>query len=138
LRTILAALLGLTLGMHCWAGAKPKPTWNTGMVLDSTSSRTYMPTGATTQVIQETQLRIAGLEYEYVVNDPLIKIVGNPLDGSVDESLARSAANRWHGCRFIVGGNALYWQEGAKLHVLDEDGKECKLDIVRQERIKKP
>ena len=82
--------------------------------------------------IQETELLIVGVEYEYVINDFVLKSVGNPLHGS----LTRAMANRGHGCRFIVGDFALYYQEGAKLHVLDEDGKECKLDIVRQQRIK--
>jgi hypothetical protein len=85
-------------------------------------------------VIQDTQLLIVGVEYEYVVDDPVIKSVGNPLHGS----LGRAIANRGQGCRFIIGGFALYWQEGSKLHVLDEDAKECKLDIVRQVLIKKP
>jgi hypothetical protein len=85
-------------------------------------------------VIQDTQLLIIGLQYEYVVDDPVIKSVGNPIHGS----LGRAIANRGHGCRFVIGEDALYWQEGPKLHVLDADGKECKLDIVRQEQIGKP
>jgi hypothetical protein len=94
-------------------------------------------TAATTvhhEVIQDTQLLLVGLQYEYVIDDPVLKSVGNPVQGS----LGRAIANRGHGCRFVIGEDALYWQEGPKLHVLDADGKECKLDIVRQTRIGKP
>lgn len=31
----------------------------------------------------------------------------------------------------------MYWQEKARLHVIDADGKECKVDVLRQERLKK-
>jgi hypothetical protein len=162
--------LGLAISVHCWA-KDDKRVWNTGTVLDSASSRTYLTTGATTQssattsgsatavsngamttasgvattnqttttaihhtVVQDTQLLIVGVDYEYVVDDPVLRSVGNPLHGS----LTRAIANRGHGCRFVIGEYALYWQDGSRLHLLDRDGKECKLDIVRQERINKP
>jgi hypothetical protein len=84
-------------------------------------------------VIQDTQLLIIGLEYEYVVDDPVVKSVGNPIHGS----LGRAIANRGHGCRFVIGEDTHYWQDGPKLHFLDADGKKCTLDILRQERISK-
>ncbi len=170
MKTAATALLGLALSANCWAKDN-KPVWNTGKVLDSAMSRTYVTTGASTQssatttgtamavssgptttasgvattnqtatttvhhaVIQDTQLLIVGLPYEYVIDDPVLKSVGNPVHGS----LGRAIANRGHGCRFVIGEDALYWQEGPKLHVLDADGKQCKLDIVRQTRINKP
>jgi hypothetical protein len=43
-------------------------------------------------------------------------------------------ANRRHGCRFIVGDNVKYSQEKGDLWVLDADGKEFKVPILRQER----
>jgi len=110
---------------------------SSGPTTTATGVATTNQTATTTvhhAVIQDTQLLIIGLQYEYVVDDPVLKSVGNPVQGS----LGRAIANRGQGCRFVIGEDALYWQEGPKLHVLDADGKECKLDIVRQERISKP
>ena len=49
--------------------------------------------------------------------------------------LTNAIANRKHGCRFIIGDQAKYAQEKNYLYVLDADGKECTLDITRQERV---
>lgn len=37
---------------------------------------------------------------------------------------------------FIVGDDIKYWQEKAVLHIVDVDGKQCKVDVLRQERLK--
>ncbi len=81
-------------------------------------------------IVQDTELMIAGKDYAYVIHDPVAKPVGLPTRGIV----TRAIENRGHGCRFVVGDEVKYYQEKAKLHVLDADGKECKLDILRQER----
>jgi hypothetical protein len=81
--------------------------------------------------IQSTQLMIIGDEYVYVVEDNVEKAVGSALRGS----LARAIANRKHGCRYVVGDPIDYAQEKSHLYVRDDDGKECKLDIVRQARL---
>jgi hypothetical protein len=81
--------------------------------------------------IQSTQLLIVGDEYAYVVEDNLEKAVGPALRGS----LTRAIANRKHGCRYIVGDAIEYAQDKGNLYVRDTDGKECKLDIIRQERL---
>jgi hypothetical protein len=136
--------------------------WKTGKVLDSQSTRRLMETGmsstATTNgavtgtntdntvnattttnshvhymAIQDTQLLIAGDGYSYVVDDSVAKSVGLPTHAIV----TRSIMNRKHGCRFIIGDDVRYAQEKSKLFVLDADGKECKLDIVRQERVQR-
>jgi hypothetical protein len=105
----------------------------------TTASATATTNGTATTtihhaVIQDTQLLIVGLEYEYVVDDPVVKSVGNPIHGS----LGRAIANRGHGCRFVIGEDIHYWQDGPKLRLLDADGKKCTLDILRQERVSKP
>jgi hypothetical protein len=41
--------------------------------------------------------------------------------------------NRHHGCRFIVGEDIKYAQEKGYLWVLDPDGRECKIPIMRQQ-----
>ena len=82
-------------------------------------------------VIQDTQLLIVGEQYAYVVNDSVSKSVGLPTHGIVK----RAIMNRKHGCRFVVGDNVRYSQDRTKLYVLDADGKECKLDIARQQRL---
>jgi hypothetical protein len=76
--------------------------------------------------VRETELLIVGADYAYVIEDPFA--VSGPL-------LKRAITNRKHGCRFIIGEDIKYVQDKGKLIVLDPDGKECKLDIVKQERV---
>ncbi len=82
-------------------------------------------------VFQDNQIVIRGGEYIYAVDDLSLKAVGIPTQGL----LARAIANRKHGCRMVVGDSIQYEQAKNKLFVQDADGKVCKLDIVRQERI---
>jgi len=122
--------------------------WKMGRVLDSTAAKTYVVSSATTtdteagtgetqvrnMAIQTTQLVIVGNQYAYLIDDSVQKAVGLDLQGS----LRRAIANRKHGCRYIVGDSIQYAQEKSSLYVRDADGKECKLDIVRQERLQTP
>lgn len=147
-------------GVVCAFAAKDR-NWNVGKVLDSQSARTYVQTGASTTAsttatvspdygsgstvnahtdsetkiheiaIQDTQLLIVGKEYAYVVNDSVSKSLGLPTHGIV----TRAIMNRKHGCRFVIGDDVRYSQDKSKLYVLDADGKECKLDILRQQRL---
>jgi hypothetical protein len=143
----LNKLVVLLVSASCCIAGK-EHDWQTGTVLDSESGRTYLQTRATTTAtaygstanantridhtaIQDTQLWIVGKEYTYVVDDSVQKAVGLPTHGII----TRSIANRKHGCRFVVGDEIKYAQEKGKLFAIDADGRECKLDIVRQERL---
>jgi hypothetical protein len=68
---------------------------------------------------------VVGDDYVYTVQDSIQK--GGGL-------LTRALANRKRGCRFIVGEEIQYAQDKGNLSVLDADGKECKLQIIRQEK----
>jgi hypothetical protein len=136
-------------------------TWETGKVLDSKSSKSSFTAGATTytngnatatatsfgdtatatgqsqstsntviyrMTIRDTELAIVGKDYGYIIEDS--RVTSGPL-------LRRAIANHHHGCRFIVGDDVRYSQDKAKLYVMDADGKACKLDIVRQERLQR-
>jgi hypothetical protein len=154
------ALIGILLLFVCPLLAKDRD-WQVGKVLDSQSARTYVQSGTTTSTttsgtlspdygagstlsanataetrihelaIQDTQILIVGKEYAYVVDDSVAKSVGLPTHGIV----TRAILNRKHGCRFVIGDSIRYSQDKSKLYVLDPDGKTCKLDIVRQERL---
>ena len=76
--------------------------------------------------IRETELLVLSSDYAYVIEDPFA--TSGPL-------LRRAITNRKHGCRFVIGEDIKYVQEKDKLIVLDPDGKECRLDIVKQERV---
>jgi len=136
-----------------WAAT---PDWKIGKVLDSTAAKTYFETGSTseasgtiiggdlevssktkvqTRTILATQLLIVGAEFAYTINDTRVRNSGG---GILPDLIGNSVANRHHGCRFIVGDNVKYYQEKAELHVIDADGKECKTEILRQERVTKP
>ncbi len=68
---------------------------------------------------------IPGSDYIYTAQDSI------PSGG-----LLTTMANPKHGCRFIVGDEIKYDQDTdtRSPYALDADGKECELDIVRQER----
>jgi hypothetical protein len=99
--------------------------------LNATTTASSQSQGTTNTVIhhmtiRDTELLIMGADYAYVIEDPYT--VSGPL-------LRRAITNHKHGCRFIIGEDIKYVQEKGKLIVLDPDGKECKLDIVKQERV---
>jgi hypothetical protein len=103
--------------------------WQPGMVSDLQSDQqptTGKPLNHVT--IRESEIRIIGKDYEYLAYDGTSAQTG---------LLTRSIANRKHNCRFIVNDTVKYAQEKKSLYVIDADGKECKLDILRQERISK-
>lgn len=142
---IVSALLALAVTIL--AGDK-EHDWKTGKVLDSQLAKSWVPVGETTVSsttettgvsttridfanIRDNQLVIIGDEFAYVVEDTRVS-GGHGLVGIT----AHAIANRKHGCRFIVGDDVKYWQDRAILHVVDADGKECKADVIRQERIK--
>lgn len=145
----LQAIL-LMLSFAASADAKKEIDWATGKVLDSHAAKTYVDSGASTNTtttssttttsqtrinamaIQETQLLIVGDEYAYLISDSVAKPVGFPTHGIV----TRTIMNHGHGCRFVVGDDIKYYQEKSILHIIDADGKKCKLDILRQERLK--
>jgi hypothetical protein len=117
------------------APKKPPPTWLVGKVMDSQAAKTRAGIAATTEAIptiNDTQLMILGDEFAYVIEDT--RVSGST---SLLGLAGRAVSNRHHGCRFIVGDDIKYWQERAILHVLDTDGKECKAEVLRQERLKK-
>lgn len=100
------------------------PDYGAGSTLDAQTTATST---ATTRVryITTNEVTVIGESYVYQLQDPMRR--GGGL-------LTNAIANRKHGCRFIVGADVQYAQEKGKLYVLDADGKECKLDIARQEK----
>lgn len=76
---------------------------------------------------------ILGNDFAYVIEDS--RVTGKTSLIGITE---RAISNRHHGCPFIVGDNAKYFQEKAILHILDADGKECKVEVLRQERLQAP
>jgi hypothetical protein len=75
--------------------------------------------------IQASELVLVSDGFLYIVQDERRR--GGPL-------LETMIANHRHGCRFVVGDDVKYAQEKGSLWVLDADGKECKVAILRQER----
>ncbi len=82
--------------------------------------------------IRDTQLLIVNEEFAYVVSDTRTQ-TGGPIARA---AIVNAVSNRHHGCRFIVGDNVKFYQDKAILHVIDADGKECKVEVLRQERLK--
>ena len=103
-------------------------TDTTGTAL--TSGETTSSTTIAFANIRDNQLVILGIEFAYIVEDTRVS------GGTVLGAAVQAIKNRKHGCRFIVGDDVKFWQDKAILHVIDADGKECKVDILRQERLK--
>lgn len=129
--------------------AKKVPEWKTGKVLDSEKAKSTVVTGSTSETsgdasssttdtkvrtidIRTTQVVIVGEEFAYIVND-----TRNGGSGNIYTAIGHAVANRKHGCRYIIGDQVKYYQDKGTLHVIDADGKECKTEIMRQERLKK-
>jgi hypothetical protein len=101
----------------------------TGSYSGTTTAHETSETQIHSMTIQDTQLLIVADDFLYVVNDTVLKGIG--LNGS----LARAIANRKHGCHVIIGDPVQYSQDKATLYLKDVDGKECKMEIMRQERV---
>lgn len=101
---------------------------NSSTVLSGTATATgqsISSTAITGVAVQSNELMIVADKYFYVIRDSRSYIPG--------ALLMNALANRKHGCRFIVGEDIKYSQEKGYLWVLDPDGKECKIPILRQQ-----
>jgi hypothetical protein len=134
------------------SGAK-NHDWKTGRVLDSATAKTYVASGATTNstattqgnttdgtshttiqtmAIRDTQLLVVSDEFAYIINDTRTQGGFSSVSGAIGHAIS----GRHHGCRFIVGDSVKFYQDKAILHVIDVDGKECKAEVLRQERVR--
>jgi hypothetical protein len=161
MRCLCTVLFAILLAAPGICAKKEVRDWKTGRVLDSHLAKSSVATGSTTNTngtatvnasdtsatvsgqstsstridfadIRDNQLVILGDEFAYVVEDT--RVSGGHGLLSIT---AHAISNRKHGCRFIVGDNVEYSQTKGTLYILDADQKECKLDILRQERLKK-
>lgn len=135
------------------SSAPKNAAWKTGKILDSATAKTYVQSGATTtttvtaagnsadatsrttiqnMAIRDTQLMIVSDEFAYVVEDT--RTQGGFTN--VHSAVIHAVSGRHHGCRFIVGDSVKFYQDKSILHVVDADGKECKTEVLRQERLK--
>jgi hypothetical protein len=147
-------LCGLTLSLLALAANKNRD-WRIGKVADSAvTTREYTKSATTTATttgtispdygagstvrstttantvvrhveIDTNKLIVVGADYIYTVQD------STQHGGGL---LTTALANRKHGCRFILGDDIKYAQDKRNLYVLDADGRECRLNIVRQEK----
>jgi hypothetical protein len=122
------------------------------LILDSTTFHKEVTVGATTRTesssiadasqskttttvdrvpIAANQIVIAGEGFTYIVEDsqvnPAVGIIGAIASDHPRTAPARPAF------RFVVGAEVKYSQQKSRLLVIDADGKQCKLPIVRQE-----
>jgi hypothetical protein len=132
---IIVFILALVASSALSAKKVAAKSWRTGKVLDSQAAKTRAGIAATaeaTPTIRDTQLMILGDEFAYVIEDS--RVSGRT---SLIGLTERAVSNRHHGCRFIVGDDVKYYQEKGTLHILDTDGKECKAEVLRQERLQR-
>ena len=131
----------LVLMLACLLTAATKRDWKTGKITDSKTVETGIAAVGRTQVMPNfggpappppststaravtmttQELVIVGGEYQYTVRD---------LGGG---GLFRKP------CRYIVGDDLKYVQEKSDFYLIDADGKECRAQIMKQERIPPP
>jgi hypothetical protein len=145
--------VGLMLALTCAAG-QPR-AWKRGKVVGSATNTAVYARGSTTtatttgtvspgygagSTVQANTTATTTIRHVQVDTNTLL-IVGDDYVYTVQDSrrgggglLTTAIANRKHGCRFIVGDEINYAQDKRDMHVLDADGKECKLQIIRQEK----
>jgi hypothetical protein len=71
-------------------------------------------------------------EFAYIINDTRTQGGFSSVSGAIGHAIS----GRHYGCRFIVDDSVKFYQDKAILHVIDTDGKECKAEVLRQERLK--
>lgn len=128
-------ILAMSVCSTLWAKKAP-PNWKAAKVLDSQTVKTRAGIDVTTEAlptIRDNDLMLLSDEFAFVIEDT--RVSGRTSLVGLTE---RAVSNRHHGCHFIVGDDVKYWQEKLILHVIDADGKECKAEVLRQERLEKP
>src|SRR5215471_13563550 len=115
----------------------------TAKVLDASAAKSYVEAGGrtggtATVTIRDTQLLLVSDEFAYVVNDTRTSNKLPLHQGAIGDAgaIAHAIGGRHHGCRFIVGDDVKFYQVKDALHVIDADGKECKTEVFKQERLK--
>jgi hypothetical protein len=115
-------------------GATKDRDWKTGKVRDSRTVDTgararratpyvgpYGPPPATVaRTTTAAELEISGDEYTYTVRGP------------------GTGGFAPHPCRYIAGDEIRYAQDKRVLYVIDADTRECRAQVMRQERIPAP
>ena len=104
---------------------------NSGSVDLSTSASSTAQTIPLSDTVTDTQYLIIGEQYILTVEDIVKKREGGGLLGAARNAVVNSR----HGCRLIVNDSVRYAQEKSTVYVIDADGKECKMNLIRQERI---
>lgn len=153
-------LLGLTVALTISASARPKPAlnWQTGRVADArnlqgptvaTTNRDAQSSGYSGPITHGDNLQsstttvtrtygipetvILGADYLYTVQNSGEPSRGQAAMGALFGARAMSGPRR--SCRFVIGDDVRFAQQGGILKVIDADGRPCEAQIVRQERI---
>ncbi len=106
--------------------------------LHSSTDTSGMATARTESVSSTAIQRVAVQTNElYIVTHKYLYVIEDTRRYGTGGLLVNALANRKHGCRFVVGEDIKYVQEKGYLWVLDPDGKECKISIVRQQVLEK-
>jgi hypothetical protein len=108
-----------------------------GLYASSTDSQTAIQTRINGVTLKETQMLILGTEYFYVVTYSNLKDepIGRVLIGA---ALGATSGKRHRGCPLAVNDPITYARDRDSMIVLDMDGKECRMELERQERILPP
>jgi hypothetical protein len=137
----MKAAASLLLGISCLVLAADKRDWKAGRVLDAETVNAYIgstsvspKTSTHGMKLRSTELLILGDEYAYVIEEQVEK---DEQEATFHyDRLGRPIRIGQHGCHYIVNAWISYAYEGGnKLYVNDINGKTCKLDHVRQERL---
>lgn len=110
-----------------------EPDWKTAKVLDANMAKSLPgdpATGLHPFTLESNQLLLQSPDFSYIIRDDRFRGGANPA-----EVFTLSIAGRHHGCHFIVGDSIKFYQDRLELVVLDADGKRCKVNVLRQERI---
>jgi hypothetical protein len=161
MRSFARALVVLLLCLGVFAQAKkPDPEWKIGKILDESRARYYAGTlnnssgtatengswngSATSTSIGDSTTTQASGGYSgtrntsvYGSSTPIYRVFDNLVIEGTDSVYITSERLRWRwskSAHVAVNEPVRYYQDGRKLHVLDEDGKEHVIEVVKEIR----
>lgn len=108
-------------------------SWSTGTVREAISV-SGQATGSNGENHKTTYIEIVGQDYVYSAYSDLAYPSLAPHQGLAND-LAWGFGKHKHPCRLIVGDKVKYAEKRDKLYIVDTEGKTCKLDVARKQRL---
>jgi hypothetical protein len=159
-RFLKCSALVLAFSVSAALGEKKEHVWNVGKVLDEGQARTFIGMynnsssststngsvngtansstyGGSTNTNYDGNYSGSSTTSSSDLSTPMYKVYDNLIVEGSDTVYVTSERLRWRwskGAHVAVNGEVKYYADGRKLHLLDDDGKEHSVDILKEIR----